>query len=271
MNPFERNFIQIEGREDAEHTLVFAHGFGCDQQVWNLISPAFEEKYRIVRFDYTGAGRSVKTAYSSGKYSTLNGYAEDLKEVIRAVGGERITVVAHSVSAMIAGQAIVDEPGLFDDLIMIGPSAHYLNHPDYHGGFDREDIDGLLQMMEQNYKEWARYLAPIVMKNEDRPQLTEDFSNQLCSNDATIIREFAEVTFLSDHRDMLEKINVPVLVIQPADDTIVPVEATDFLVRQLPNARIVWMNGRGHNPHLSHPEELIPLIEEWTGQEEVHG
>ncbi|ADH97867.1 alpha/beta fold hydrolase [Salisediminibacterium selenitireducens] len=269
MDPFEQYYIQIEGREDATHTLVFAHGFGCDQQVWNLVSPAFEDEYLIVRFDYTGAGRSAKSAYSSEKYRTLDGYAEDLKAVIHAAGGERITVVAHSVSGMIAAQAIIDEPGLFDDLIMIGPSAHYLNHPDYHGGFDREDIDGLLHMMEQNYKEWARYLAPIVMKNEDRPELAEDFSNQLCSNDAAIIREFAEATFLSDHRDILEAVNVPVLVIQPADDTIVPVEATTYLVRELPDARIVWMNGRGHNPHLSHPEELIPLIEEWTGRDGV--
>ena len=240
--------------------LVFAHGFGCDQYIWDHIAPAFETKYRVVLFDYVGSGRSDKKAYSKERYHTLHGYKQDLIELCDALNLKNIVFIGHSVSSMIGALAAIDRPELIQNLIMIGPSAHYLNEPGYHGGFEREEIEGMLKMMETDYKGWAKYLAPVVLQNNDRPELAEEFERLLCSNDPDIMKQFAEVTFLSDVRNELQQVSVPTLILQMQNDAIAPVEAGEFVHSQISGSEFVLMDAEGHNPHVSHSKEAIEKI-----------
>jgi sigma-B regulation protein RsbQ len=258
LNISKRNNVRCSGQ--GEKVLVFAHGFGCDQYVWDDIAPAFETKYRVVLFDYVGSGRSDKSAYSRERYSTLHGYKQDLLELCEALDLENVVFIGHSVSSMIGALAAIDRPELIKNLIMIGPSARYLNEPGYRGGFERADIEGMLEMMETDYKGWAKYLAPVVLQNGNRPELAEEFERILCSNDPDIMRQFAEVTFLSDVRDELQKVSVPTLILQMQNDAIAPIEAGEFVHSQIPESEFVLMEGSGHNPHVSHAEETIGKI-----------
>ena len=254
----KRNAVNVTGSGDQ--TIVFAHGFGCDQSVWSKILPAFKDRYRVVTFDYVGAGQSDKSAYSVERYDSLSGYAQDVIEVCDALELKDILYVGHSVSGMIGVLSSIQRPDLMEKLIMIGPSPHYLNEPDYYGGFEREDIDELLDMMEMNYKEFTKYLAPIAMKNEDRPQLSNDFEAMLYTNDPEIARRFAEATFLSDVRDELPKVTTKTLILQPTEDSIVPIEVGEYIQKSIPNSELVIMKVKGHNPHISHPDETIKDI-----------
>ncbi len=258
VNILTRNNVRITGQ--GEKTIVFGHGFGCDQKVWNNIIPAFEKNYQVVTFDYVGSGESDKSAYDQERYQTLAGYKQDLLEVCAALNLESILFVGHSVSSMIGVLASIEQPALLEKLIMIGPSPYYLNEPGYHGGFEQSDIDELLDMMEINYKEWAKYLAPVVMQNEERPHLAEDFEELLCSNDPMIARQFAEVTFTSDLRDELHKVTVPTLILQPKFDAIVPLEVGGYIRDQIVGSQLVVMEAMGHNPHLSDAEETVNCI-----------
>ncbi|MCG3088094.1 alpha/beta fold hydrolase [Sporosarcina cyprini] len=243
--------------------MVFAHGFGCDQTVWNRVVPAFEKEYRIVLFDYTGSGRSDKTLFSKDRYSSLDGYALDLVEIADELNLSHVIFVGHSVSSMIGAIASILRPQLMDRLIMIGPSPHYMNDGDYKGGFEREDINELLDMMELNYKEWAKYLAPVVMKNEERPELAANFERTLCENDPVIARRFAEVTFTSDLRDRLADVSVPTLILQTREDAISPIEVGEYVHEHIKDSAFVLMNAKGHNPHISDPEETIQVIRDY--------
>ncbi|GKV56882.1 sigma factor SigB regulation protein RsbQ [Sporosarcina sp. NCCP-2222] len=257
----QRNHVTVLG--NGEKTIVFAHGFGCDQTVWNRIGPAFEKDYRIVLFDYTGSGRSDKSLYSSERYSSLDGYALDLVEIADEMNLSDVIFVGHSVSSMIGAIASIQRPHLMDRLIMIGPSPHYMNDGDYKGGFEREDINELLDMMELNYKEWAKYLAPVVMKNEERPELASNFERTLSENDPVIARRFAEVTFTSDLRDRLAQVSVPTLILQTREDAISPIEVGEYVHEHIKGSEFVLMNARGHNPHISDPEETIQVIRDY--------
>lgn len=260
-----RNAVRITG--SGEKTIVFAHGFGCDQTVWSKVIPAFEENYQIVTFDYVGSGLSDKTAYSAERYASLSGYAQDVIDVCDALELQDIIYVGHSVSGMIGVLTSVQRPDLMEKLIMIGPSPHYLNEPDYYGGFEIEDIDELLDMMEMNYKEWAKYLAPIAMKNEDRPELSDDFETMLYTNDPGIARRFAEATFMSDVRDELPKVSTRTLILQPIEDSIVPIEVGEYIHQHIPNSELVIMKAKGHNPHISQPEEIIEDITRFINED----
>ena len=256
-----RNNVKVFGR--GTQPMVFAHGFGCDQNMWRFITPAFENDYRIVLFDYVGSGHSDLRAYDRTRYGTLGGYAEDLLDVCRALDLRNTIVVGHSVSGIVAVLAAKREPHRFEQLILIGPSPRYINDSDYVGGFDRADIDGLLETMEKNYIGWANYLAPVIMANPDRPELAGELTESFCSTDPVIARRFAEVTFLSDNREDLVDVTVPSLILQCSADIIAPPEVGDYVHRHLPLSTLRVMQATGHCPHMSHPEETIREMKEY--------
>ncbi|WP_339297615.1 alpha/beta hydrolase [Paenibacillus sp. FSL R5-0623] len=257
-----RNNVKVLG--SGSQTIVFAHGFGCDQDMWRYIVPAFSENYRVILFDYVGSGESQINYYDAVKYNNLEGYAQDVLEIMEALELRDTIFVGHSVSSMIGMLASIQNPKYFKQIVMLGPSPRYVNDlPSYYGGFDRNDIDELLEMMQMNFIGWASYLAPIVMNNPERKDLAEDLEKSFCSRDPHIARQFAEVTFLSDCRIDLDQATVPTLILQCSEDSIAPVEVGDYLHAHLKNSRLQQMTAKGHYPHLSQPEETIRMIKDY--------
>ncbi|RAW15173.1 MULTISPECIES: alpha/beta fold hydrolase [Paenibacillus] len=254
-----RNNVKVLG--SGSQTIVFAHGFGCDQDMWRYIVPSFMDNYRVVLFDYVGSGQSQINYYDAEKYSSLRGYAQDVLEIMEALELRDAIFVGHSVSSMIGMLASIEASNYFRHIVMLGPSPRYVNDlPGYYGGFDRRDIDELLEMMQMNFIGWASYLAPIVMQNQERKELTDELEKSFCSRDPHIARQFAEVTFFSDCRDELERASVPTLILQCSDDSIAPVEVGHYLHTHLKNSRLQQMTAKGHYPHLSQPEETSRFI-----------
>ncbi len=257
-----RNNVKISG--EGAQTMMFAHGFGCDQNMWRFITPAFQKDYQLVLFDYVGAGKSDITAYVDSRYNNLNGYADDVLEICEALALKDIIFVGHSVSSMIGLLAAVRRPEIFSKLIFIGPSARYINDDlGYIGGFERKDIEGLLDTMDKNYVGWANFLAPAIMKNPERPELGQELTESFCSTDPKIARKFAEVTFLSDNREDLNRLKVPSLIMQCSDDLIAPMEVGDYLLDHIPMSTLKVMKATGHCPHMSCPEETIDIIKSY--------
>lgn len=258
-----RNNVKVFGK--GTQTMLFAHGFGCDQNMWRFVTPAFEDDYRIIQFDYVGSGKSDLTAYSAERYGKLDGYVQDVLEICNALDLKDVIFVGHSVSSVIGILASIREPERFKQLILVGPSPSYINDPPYVGGFERADIDGLLEVMEKNYIGWANFLAPVIMKNEERPELTRELEESFCSTDPQIARRFAQATFLSDNRSDITKVTVPSLIMQCSDDAIAPLDVGDYLEQHLPQSTLRVLKATGHCPHMSHPEETINVIKEFLG------
>jgi sigma-B regulation protein RsbQ len=259
-----RNNVKVFGK--GNQPMVFAHGFGCDQNMWRYITPAFEEKYKIILFDYVGAGHSDISAYNPERYATLNGYADDVLEICNELKLEKVIFVGHSVSSMVGLLAAIEKPEIFDKLIMVGPSPCYINNNEYRGGFERNDIESLLATMEQNYIGWANFLAPNIMGNKDRPELGQELTESFCSTDPVVARQFAKATFFSDNRADLEKSKVPSLILQCSDDIIAPLQVGQYLSQHLPKSTLRIMKATGHCPHMSEPGETIMLIEQYLSQ-----
>jgi sigma-B regulation protein RsbQ len=264
MSVAQRNNVKISGR--GTRPILFSHGYGCDQNMWRFVAPAFEVDYKVVLFDHVGAGKSDLSAFSKTKYNTLAGYAQDVIEICDELNLRDVTFVGHSVSSMIGVLAAVQRPDLFHSLVLVGPSPRYVNDGAYVGGFERKDIEGLLEMVDSNYLGWAAAITPAIMGNKERPELAKELENSFCQTDPAIGKFFARVTFLSDNRADLAKIHIPTLVLQCSEDIIAPTCVGEFVHREIANSEIVYMKATGHCPNLSAPEETVAAIQSFLGQ-----
>jgi sigma-B regulation protein RsbQ len=266
MDPVSRNNVRISGKADGQ-PLLFAHGFGCDQNMWRFVAPAFEDRYQVVLFDHVGMGGSDLSAYDAQRYSSLEGYAADVNEICAALGLRDVVFVGHSVASMIGTLAVLAAPeGTYEGLVMVGPSPRYIDDDDYVGGFTREDIDELLESLDSNYLGWSQAMAPVIMGNADRPELGAELTASFCRTDPDIARRFAAVTFLSDNRADLSLVRVPTLVLQCSQDAIAPSSVGDYVHRAIQGSTLVTLDAVGHCPNLSAPEETIAAIESFLGR-----
>lgn len=261
MSVLKRNNVTVSGQ--GQRPMVFAHGFGCDQNMWRHVAPAFEQDFKTVLFDHVGAGGSELSAYSREKYTSLDGYADDLLEICRELDLHDTVFVGHSVSSMIGVLAAVKAPELFEALVLIGPSPRYIDDVDYVGGFSADQIDELLEFLDSNHLGWSAAMAPAVMGNPDRPELGEELTNSFCRTDPEIAKLFARTTFTSDNRADLPKVRTRSLVLQCSEDIIAPASVGDYVARHLPNSRLVTMRATGHCPNLSAPQETIAAIRDF--------
>jgi sigma-B regulation protein RsbQ len=254
-----RNSVRVTGLP-AGRPVLFAHGFGCDQSMWRFVAHDFEVDHRVVLFDHVGSGSSDLSAYDPVRYGSLAGYAEDVVELCRELALGDVVFVGHSVSAMIGVLAAQRAPELFGALVMVGPNPRYVDDDGYVGGFTRADIAGLLDALDSNHLGWSAAMAPVIMGNPDKPELSQELTNSFCRTDPEIARQFARVTFLSDNRADLPHVRVPTLVLQCTADAIAPETVGRYVADQVPGSRFVRLGATGHCPHLSAPMETTAAI-----------
>ena len=260
MSVLLRNNVHVQGDGPP---MVFVHGFGCDQSMWRLLAPYFAERHKVILLDLVGSGHSDLSAYDSKKYSTLQGYADDVCEVLAEITSAPVIFVGHSVSAMIGMLANLKCPDQFMAQVMVGPSPCYINDGDYVGGFERADIESLLETLESNYLGWSSTMAPAIMGAPEKPELGVELTNSFCRTDPEIAKQFARVTFLSDHRADLPRLRAPTLVLQCSEDIIAPMAVGEYMKRTLPNCTLRVIENVGHCPHLSAPSASAAAMEQF--------
>jgi sigma-B regulation protein RsbQ len=257
-----RNNVTIIG---SGRPMVFAHGFGCSQDMWRKVAPHFAETHQVILFDHVGAGGSDLSAYRPGKYDSLDGYASDVVDILEELDLTDVVFVGHSVGAVIGMLASNRVPSRYGALVLVGPSPRYVDADGYKGAFTQADIDGLLDGLDANYFGWSKTIAPVIMGALEQPELTEELDDSFCRTDPTIARHFARVTFLSDNRQDLADVSVPTLIVQARDDVIAPVSVGEYVAEQIPNSTLVVLPVTGHCAHLSAPDLVVSSIEDFLG------
>ncbi|OXY95072.1 MULTISPECIES: alpha/beta fold hydrolase [Streptomyces] len=264
MDVRRRNNVAVTGCADGP-VLLLAHGFGCDQNMWRLLTPTLAKSYRMVLFDYVGSGRADPSAWDERRYSSLEGYAQDVLEVAEELDLREVTFVGHSVSAMVGVLAAAKAPERISRLVMVAPSPCYIDDAGYRGGFSSEDIDELLESLESNYLGWSAAMAPVIMGNEDRPELGQELAASFCATDPDMARVFARTTFLSDSRRDLKTVTVPTLILECRQDVIAPREVGAYVLDAIPTSRLVTLEATGHCPQLSAPQATAAAIVDFAG------
>jgi len=259
MNVQTRSNVHVTGA--GETTVVFAHGFGCDQHMWRLFAPHFADRYKTVLFDLVGSGGSDLSAYDRRRYGSLHGHADDVLEIVEEFASGPVIFIGHSVSTMIGMLAAIKAPERFAANVMVGPSPSFINDGEYVGGFERSDIEELLETLEDNYLGWSSTMAPSIMGAPDQPELSEELTNSFCRTDPDIAKHFARVTFLADHRADLARVTTPTLIIQSDDDLLAPVSVGEYMHEAIPGSTLTFVDNVGHCPHISAPGPSMAATE----------
>lgn len=233
--------------------LLFAHGYGCDQNMWRFITPEFENDYKILLFDHVGSGKSDASAYDFEKYDSLHGYAEDIVAICDELKLSKVIFVGHSVSCMIGILGSIQRPKLFEKLVLIGPSPCYIDQDDYKGGFSRKDIEDMVDTLESNYLGWSSHITPVIAGHPEKPEHSEELHNSFCQMNPEIAKHFAKVTFLGDNREDLSKVSVPAQIIQSHPDVISQREVGLYVHKNIQNSIYTQIEVPGHIPHLTNP------------------
>ncbi|MDX6229772.1 MAG: sigma-B regulation protein RsbQ [Frankiales bacterium] len=265
MSAAARHNVTFSGVPDGP-VIVFAHGFGCDQRMWRHVAPRFADRFRVLTFDNMGAGGADPAGYDPVRHDSLDGYAEDVVQLCGELGVHDAVFVGHSVSSMIGALATIKAPGMFSRLVMVSPSARFIDEGDYVGGFTEPDIAELLDSLDSNYLGWSGAMAPVIMGNPDRPELGEELAASFCRTDPAVARQFARVTFLADNRADLSQVSVPTLVLQCSDDAIAPVAVGEYVRDALRDSTYVLLEATGHCPNLSAPEATVAAIEAFLAE-----
>ncbi len=264
----KRNNIKVSGQ--GTKTVMLAHGFGCDQNMWRFMLPELEKHFQVVVFDYVGSGQSEINNFSTERYSTLAGYAKDIEEIITAFDLTDVAIVAHSVSSIIAGLASRNVGERIANITMVCPSPCFINNPpDYEGGFEREDLEELINLMDKNYIGWANYLAPLVMGAGHSAELIDELTGSFCSTDPVVAKTFAKATFFSDYRSLLKDIDIPVLLFQSTNDSLASPKIGHYMVQQLPHSQLEMIDAEGHCLHMTHPSLLTPILVDFIRHQSV--
>ncbi len=255
-----RNNVKITG--SGQQVMLMAHGFGCNQLMWRFLTPELSSQYKIVLFDYVGSGGSNLAAYSRQKYSDLEGYAQDIIDICNTLDLQNVVLVGHSVSSIISLIAAQQIPQRIHSLVMVCPSPCFLNHPpDYLGGFNREDLTELIDLMDKNYIGWAQYLAPLVAGNLDKDFVSNELAESFCSTNPITAKNFAKATFFSDYRSLLPLNNHPVLLLQSQTDALASLFIGDYMHKHTPKSVLQVVEAKGHCLHMTHPQQVAGYIQ----------
>lgn len=252
--------LRTLGNLKSQTTLVFAHGFASNQEAWRFIHPIFQKHYRIVLFNFAGALSFKADDFNVLRYNTFQDYANDLIYILNNQGMKDVILVAHSVSCMIGTLVHLKQPELFKALIFISASPRYLDDGDYQGGFSKQKVSEILSGLADNYAEWIKTHASLVINAPNKPELSEEFASSLMQLRPDIALVIFGMIMRSDCRNQVAKIQVPTLIIQPKEDIFVPATVGDYLHQVIPHNEIVYTNATGHFPHLSNPSEIISIL-----------
>ena len=168
--------------------------------------------------------------------------------------------MGHSISATTAILAANARPERFRALVLVAPTPSFIDDGDYRGGFSREDVEGLTEMMDANYLGWSQQMAPTIAGQSHGEPAADDLTQSFCRTDPRIAQHFARVTFFADCREDMKRLATPSLILHCDDDPLVPMEVADWMSENVPQSRMEILSVTGHCPHMTAPDPTIQAM-----------
>jgi pimeloyl-ACP methyl ester carboxylesterase len=245
--------------------LVLIHGSWGERQTWGFVIPALAESFRVISYDRRGHGEST----APPDVGTVHDDVADVVSVIDALGDGRAHVVANSYGACIALRLAADHPERVARMVCHEPPMLGVLDADENGKAiadeERRKLAEVRQILERGeYAEAAEYFVERValgpgMWSELPPPLQQMFVDHA----RTFLGELRDPDALGADLDALARISAPVLLTHGEQSPAFFAPIVERLGRLLPNARQRLLSATGHVPHMTHPDEYVPVVRDF--------
>ncbi|MGH2588841.1 MAG: alpha/beta fold hydrolase [Dehalococcoidia bacterium] len=239
---------------DGAQTVVFVHGFQASGRIWQLVCERMpRDRYRMIAVDNRGAGQTdaplAEDAYG------VKPFADDLDELMTALGLRDVVLVGHSMGGATAMQFAVEHPALVRALVLVDPAG-----PD---GIDASvtDVDAAVEAR------LGRRGMPDVetIAAGFGPEAPAEFARALAADMAAAPEQRLRGSYRSMLTlrigDAVSRLPMPVLMLAGDSDQVVPLGNLLETFRMLPagSSLHVW-HGVGHSPNVETPDRFVRVL-----------
>jgi 3-oxoadipate enol-lactonase len=252
-------FVRENGPPDAP-PLVLVHGWSLDgEMTYGPLVARLGDRFRIVVPDLRNHGKSD---WIRGRYEVAD-LADEVAGVLDAVGVRRATVMGYSLGGMVTMELARRAPHLVDRMILAATAARPV--PELRA-LARIAFWAGRTIARISTKEAALITTQVLLRTGSIPPTSERWLYEgLRRRDGGLFYEAGAAAYHFDARDWVGRLDQHAVVVIPTRDMLVPVRAQRELARLLPEARVIELDGAGHESILTKVDDYVEVIESFTG------
>lgn len=241
--------------------MIFVHGVWMSSRFFGSQLPYFGQRYHALALDLRSHGQSshIHTGH------TVATYARDLQAFMQRLHLTNVVLVGWSMGAFVIWDYI-QQFGLQDvkATVIVDEGPSDFRWPDYpYGNTDFAQLCEAMTAIQTQREALAPQFIQAMFKNplpdSDMAWMLDDVLRLPASIAGAIF--FDEI--VQDYRPMLPQVTVPTLLCFGRDAQMVPLEAGEHLLEQLPHARLVVFEQSGHCPFWEEPERFNHEVEQF--------
>jgi len=241
--------------------VVLLHGLGSSSRDWEDQIPTLAARYRVIAPDLRGHGDSEKLTRS-----TIAAMADDVAQLLRALGTGPAHVVGISMGGMVAFQLALDAAELVQSLVIVNSGPDAVPRTPRHR-FAIWTRFALLRFV--GMKKLSGVVAGKLFPDAGQEALRRRFIERMSANDPAAYKAALQAIVRFSVEDRLGAVRAPTLVVT-ADQDYTPVALKAAYVAKLPDARLVVIPDSRHATPLDQPDRFNTTVLEFLASQKSH-
>ena len=246
------SYIVSGSDESAGELLIFLHGLMMSKEVWEAQLNHFCDQYRIIAADFAGFGQSTNTALP---YSYAD-HAVDVRQLLQYNHADKVHLVGWSMGACVAVNFAVLFPAELTTLTLVDASPKGVKSADFPWSVESDAAAAMLATLASDRELMTKQFVAQVLSGCTDEALHRKILNIAMNTEPGVALRHLRNGINSDLRLMLDKIQIPTLLISGELDIFSPAQANEFMAQQINNATWIEIAGAGHAPFLTKTEEF---------------
>jgi pimeloyl-[acyl-carrier protein] methyl ester esterase len=262
------------GKDNNGPPLLLIHGWGMHGGMWKNAAEILAQDFSVMTVDLPGHGYSVNS--ERGEVQGARCKVQDLAfpltlepspfaldaivDELSAQFDKPLAICGWSLGGQIALRWALRHPRQVSRLVMVASTPCFVRLTDWKHALNAEILEEFAADLRQNYMQTLRRFLSLQMRGSEQERETlavlRDALFSRGEPDLDALQAGLEILRSSDQRSALPDVTQPALVVAGQRDTLIPLQAAQYLASNTPNGRLAVIAGAAHAPFLSHPDEF---------------
>ena len=245
--------------------VVFLHGWAMSARVWRF-QQQLDDSCHLIFLDQRGHGQSP-----AAPGYTVQDFAGDLACFFEKLALQDAVLVGWSMGVQVALAAYPALRSRLAALVLVGGTPRFTASDDFPYGQPPLEVKGMGLRLRRDYQKtmgdfFRGMFAEGEMDNAQYQRIVHEIVMGGRTPDPDTVRQSLQILSVADLREELPGIDRPVLLLHGELDTICPADASRYMAERLPDATLRIMEGCGHAPFMTRPEQFNALVREFLGR-----